>query len=169
MQARQWFGDFLGLFSLHNFTGPNLYQEACKKIENDANYLQKINDDELLALVRDEKSNQPKHNPEKKALAIVPISAKEICVSPYFPQGSFYLIKETKRGEPGCNMFWVLHVFDWYVDHSKVIYINKKGEMSLHFLSNLQRGRLIPLFDLKAEDFLNKESLHLRPNLCNDR
>src|SRR5689334_17367776 len=103
----------------------NNFISACKKIESDPNYQPGITYGELLLLVVDEHGNA-RHTPRRSALAIQPMD-----LIPRSPEGhslgALYSIKIAKKGFIDDSEMPV-----WHVDDSVVIFVNKKGEISLH-------------------------------------
>lgn len=137
---------------------PNNFESACKKIESDPNYQPTITNTELFALVVDALGCAI-HTPRKSALAIQksninPLSATGESL------GVVYQIKIAKKGMIDEDS----DIPVWHIDDSAVIFVNKKGDLSLHSKENAEKGLFTsPLTHLSADDFLNCSSLHQQP------
>jgi len=135
-----------------NFFGFNFLQNfilACKKIEKNPNYQPYITDEELLALVVG-KNGLPVHVPYKSAVAIQPMN-----VIPLSDDGnSLGALYKIKVAGNDSN-------YKWKIDSSLVIFVNKKGDISLHYSDNVIKGNLNnPCTNFPINNLLYSECLH---------
>lgn len=136
-------------FNLFGFNFLQKFILACKKIEGSPNYQPYITDEELLALVVN-KDGSSVHAPYKCAVAIQPMNSISLSEN----ENSLGALYKIIIAGNDSN-------YKWIVDSSLVIFVSKKGDVSLHYSDNVIKGNLNnPCTNLPIDNLLYSECLH---------
>lgn len=130
-------------FHLYHFPWLEKFATACKAIELDPNYQPLLTDDEICKF--------------SNSLVI----QKDNAIKLDEKYGAVYQIKKIKYEYDdfpyGNNVFKT-------IDNSLIIFVNMKGEYSIHFNKNAEIGNYRnPILELNIHSFLNREPLTI-PN-----